>query len=219
MAIKKSANIFGAPRFDPLGSVHQVGATKLNEMAVNLDSATLRPGVGTTIQYTSGGMVISSKKQRRAITPPHPWKATSSGAEEVAIAAGEIMGIKDPSIGSPSGDITPYYFVPVLYEGGNVEVTGETGYIYAVATTIESIIHIDTYDFGFVGLQTQTRKTSLITVEFSADAPGDVSAGENGEVWIPICEVAKTDDVASVTRQILMHNPLLNIEIGEAVGT
>jgi hypothetical protein len=147
----------------------------------------------------------------------HPWKATEPGTVNISIAAGEIMGIRAPTISEPSGDIVPYYVVPVSYAGGDIEVTSATGYIYAVATTTESVIHLDTYDFVPVNIQTQTRKTTSISVSFSADSPSTISSGSNDEVWVPVCQVALAGGVASVTKQILTHNPILTIEIAEAV--
>ena len=56
-------SIFGSPKFDPLGSVHQVGATNLNKMGRGMDSHTIRAGRGTMMQQTPGGSIVSVKRR------------------------------------------------------------------------------------------------------------------------------------------------------------
>lgn len=141
----------------------------------------------------------------------HPWKATPNGDEDIVIASGSIMGLRATS------NATPLYAVPISYAGGNIEVTAAAGWIYAVATVGDETINIDVYDFVPVKIHTQTKKTSTVGVEFNTASPATVASGSTNEIWIPICEVAKAGGVASVEEQILSYNPVLSVEIAEAL--
>ena len=81
----------------------------------------------------------------------------------------------------------------------------------------DETINIDVYDFVPVKIHTQTKKTSTVGVEFNTASPATVASGSTNEIWIPICEVAKAGGVASVEEQILSYNPVLSVEIAEAL--
>ena len=67
-------SIFDTPKYDPLGSSSQSGATNSNKLSSGISSRTVRPGTGTTMQHTSAGMVVSVKKTRpRTPTKPSFW--------------------------------------------------------------------------------------------------------------------------------------------------
>tara|TARA_B110000483_G_scaffold4584_1_gene5328 strand:+ start:1281 stop:1931 length:651 start_codon:yes stop_codon:yes gene_type:complete len=147
----------------------------------------------------------------------HAWKATSNGDSTVAVAAGNVMGLRAPTIDPASPVSVPLYAEPVYYVGGSVTVTAATGWIYAVVTVGDSTINIDPIDLGFVQIHTQNKAAGTVSVEFNTASPSTNVSGSVNEVWLPICEVSLVDGVAVVDAQTLTHNPILAIEIAEAL--
>ena len=146
----------------------------------------------------------------------HPWKATAGGSSSINIAAGNVMGLRAPTIDPVSPVSVPLYAEPVYYVGGSVTVTAATGWIYAVVTVGNEVINIDPYNLGFTQIYTSNRKAGTVSVEFNTASPSANVSGSVNQVWLPICEVALAAGVASVEAQTLTHNPILAIEIADA---
>ena len=86
-----------------------------------------------------------------------------------------------------------------------------------MVTVADETINIDPYDLGFVQIHTQNKKAGTVSVEFNTASPSANVSGSVNQVWLPICEVALAAGVASVEAQTLTHNPILAIEIAEAL--
>ena len=199
-------SIFNTPKYDPQGSGSQVGATNLNKMAAGIDAATLRPGVGTMIQYTSGGMIISAKKQRKATPPPHPWKVTSNGGDTVTVGSGSVLSWKNenPATSNIPSWINLEEFL--YFEGGDVEGITESGYIYAKcpheATDNNTIFQSDHTD-GLSLERVWPDSTGSVTIHAGAEMP----TSGNDEIHLELAKITYDSGVVTVDRQILFHNP------------
>jgi hypothetical protein len=93
-------------------------------------------------------------------------------------------------------------------------VTAAIGWIYIVATVIKETINIDPYDFIPVSIHTRALQISSMTVKFDVALP---ATGLANEIWIPICEVSKSGSNTAVDEQIITYNPILSLEIAEAL--
>lgn len=137
-------------------------------------------------------------------TPKHPFQVTANGDDTVAVAPGNVIdfttsggnGLYD---GSPvTGDFT-------AYDGGDVTITAD-GTVYLVIT------------YGNANLISQEPNVladfALSVTSLSVEFDPTLSSNE---LSIPLAEVTFADDVATVTNQILMHNPILQLGFTESV--
>jgi hypothetical protein len=108
-------SIFNSPKFDPLGNSSQVGATNMNKISVAQDAATLRAGVGTRMQYTPSGMVISTVKKRKASATIILNLVIVSGSElgKYKITDG-VVNSETPTLGGVDigGETDPFVPIP-----------------------------------------------------------------------------------------------------------
>lgn len=123
----------------------------------------------------------------------HPWKATENGNEFITIAAGEVLRLN-------SSAIFPLWWTPLSYAGGSIEVTGNGYIVISMATTDLNGGGTNYGDSGLIATPTS------ISVVFSSDID---NAG--GNMNYPICQVSLTAGVATVTKQLLTHNPHLSV--------
>lgn len=166
------------------------------------------------IDPTVGGLRKYAKQVRTAIAalrdrqvsvriPPgapalsHPWKATANGDDTVAVAAGNVIDFSTISDGLFNTEPVTGGFT--AYAGGDVTVTAD-GTIFAVITYDDAnVISQETSVLADYALGV----TSL-TVAFEPTL-------STNELSIPIAEVTFADSVATVTNQILTHNPILQL--------
>ena len=127
----------------------------------------------------------------------HPWKATANGDDTVAVAAGNVIDFSTTSNGLFNAELVNGDFT--AYAGGDVTITAD-GTIFVVITyddtnviSQEASVLAD-YALGVTSL----------TVEFEPTL-------STNELSIPIAEVTFADSVATVTNQILTHNPILQL--------
>jgi len=146
----------------------------------------LEAGDGVEITEEADRIVVA------ATGASHPWKATENGDEFITIAAGELLAAR-----TSSGGGYPFYWEELSYAGGNIEVTAATGYILiSMVVTEEQAGDTNAGDSGILA------SPASFTVEFQPTLP-DVT----DDMAFPICKVALAAGVATVTKQILTHNP------------
>lgn len=166
---------------------------------------TLKVGLsGAGLSHTPTGSIITIKKPRR--NKSHPWKVRANGDDTVTIAAGEIMSYGDSTFGDLS---TKHY---ASYEGGTATVTA-AGVIYGQingALSTNPVLN-DTWidsngdDVVIAYYRVVPDILDEITVNFAATMPSS-----NTTFYFEIAKVNFVDDVASVTKQVLTHNPTLS---------
>jgi len=125
----------------------------------------------------------------------HPWKVTANGDETVTVAAGRVLYWTSQVSGNFPNE--PFDADSVAYAGGEVEITG-SGVLKIVITTSDQEVSDDGIIWDFV------YTASSLSVELDPTATGS-------ELTIPIALVNLTDDVASVTEQILHYNPFIQL--------
>lgn len=130
--------------------------------------------------------------------PKHPFQATANGDDTVNIAPGAVLSWLTNNSGNLHNG--PFYGDEQNFLGDDVTVTG-SGTIYLVLTTGLTEVAYD----SFGGIVTQVyRATAAPTVAFEPTFTG-------ANLYLPVADVSLTDSVASVTRQLLDHNPLLQL--------
>ena len=137
-------------------------------------------------------------------TEPHPFKVTSNGDDTITIAEGALLWLNPDTTGSVPND--PFVGEYTDYGGETLTVTS-TGTLYIVssygaeATATDTPFLIASYHVGF------DSQSPWAEIDPSLSS---------GQISLPIATIDLTDGVASVTKQILHHNPL--IDIGWAEG-
>lgn len=139
-------------------------------------------------------------------TPKKPFEVTANGDDTVTVAPGEIMSYGDGTF----GDLSIKHYSS--FDGGDATVTAN-GVIYGEidATLALNLVLNDTWidsngdsvDTYYYRLLPDTLDT--ITVGFATSMPSSSSV-----FYFEIAKVELTDGVASVTKQVLTHNPILS---------
>ena len=138
-----------------------------------------------------------------------PWQVTANGDDTVTVNEGTILV---PNYrGADDEDRAPIIYEPVTFDGDDdLEITA-AGYLYARLeySAILSGLQISWLDGsglspGF-GAGLSIRTANAISVIFSSSDPATISPADTYTHW-PIAQVDLQDGVASVTKQILMHN-------------
>ena len=143
----------------------------------------------------------------------HPWKATPGGGAFIDIAKGHVMGFKpytDGTYGDPSFFL-PFVEIYETYGGGSVEVTNNTGFIYAVCTLDSSVEGQEGAAAGGDIGGRLYRPSGAPTVIFS-DAAVAAYDPMDANVHFLIAEVSLGNGVAGVENQFLVHNPSIQLD-------
>jgi hypothetical protein len=204
-------SIFTSPKFDPLGNSNQVGATNMNKMSVAQDAATLRAGVGTRMQYTPSGMVISTIKKRKASAPVHPFKVDKTKDPEkdpdtdLDIGKGLMITHRTNGTGDLSEPISLVaYFLE--YDGlTTVTATGE-GYVYLLCDIELVIVGDDTLPSSIQLFSEREVFAGTPSIIYSEDAPADYDPQNEGtprNFAIPLAFVEMNEGIASVETQFV----------------
>ena len=133
----------------------------------------------------------------------HPFKVSPNGDDTVTVAAGNVIDFRTTNDGLFSGN--PVRGNVNVYDGAEVTITA-SGTLFLVITYDNSNLIAEDSTF-LVG-------SYLLAVFNMVAALDPVLSGS--ELSIPIAEIDLTDGVASVTQQILTHNPTL--QLGYSVG-
>lgn len=137
-------------------------------------------------------------------TPKKPFEVTANGDDTVTVAPGNVIdftttgnGIYDSN--AVTGDFN-------AYAGGDVTITA-SGTLFLVITydNTNLIAQDTTFDLATFALTVTSMAVELDPTLSSL------------ELSIPIAEVELTDSVASVTNQILTHNPILQLGFAEGL--
>jgi hypothetical protein len=145
----------------------------------------------------TGGIEVSEDGDYIEISPPggggasHPWKATENGTEFITIAPGELLCAR-----TSSGGGYPFYWENLSYAGGDIEVTGNGFILISAAASEEDAGGTNAGDAGILS------SPSSFIVEFQTTIDG-----VSDSIGFPICQVALNAGIATVTKQILTHNP------------
>jgi len=130
----------------------------------------------------------------------HPWKATDNGNAFITIADGEVFELN-------SSSFFPIYWAPLSFSETSIECAGGDGDGYM-------LIDITTTDL--VAGSTKAGDSAVLTVPSSIDVvfsfSQDGGADTSGNMVFPICEVnVSSAGIATVTKQLLTHNPHLSV--------
>lgn len=176
-----------------------------------------RQVIGGKIRTTPDGWTLEINQKANA--PSHPWKVTAKGESTVSVAAGEILSFNHGNNGGfpVFGDLylSSYFGLDVFasYEGGDIELTSDSGFIYAQMDFVQS--NGDYSDGSFsaggddrgIGLSS-IRPDSTVTVAFSDSIPA------SGNIFtVKIAEVSIVDNSVVVDKQIITYNPTLFVPI------
>ena len=135
----------------------------------------------------------------------HPFKVTSNGDDTITIAEGALLWLNPDTTGSVPND--PFVGEYTDYGGETLTVTS-TGTLYIVssygaeATATDTPFLIASYHVGF------DSQSPWAEIDPSLSS---------GQISLPIATIDLTDGVASVTKQILHHNPLIDIGWAEGI--
>lgn len=164
---------------------------------------TLKNVIGGKLRSSPNGQTIEIGKStlQKTKIPKHPFQATANGDDTLTINAGSVLSwVSDTSGGFIN---EPFYASPRVYNGGTVTIT-TTGYVYLVIPSGLTEV------MGNDGL-------SLLTCQVYRSASDLSAANEptksSGNLYIPICDVTLTDGVATIGRQYLHENPLLQLNV------
>jgi hypothetical protein len=144
---------------------------------------------------------------------PHPWKCSANGDATIDVGEGRIHSFLDGD--SPGHNASASMAGFGDWEGGNVTVTAATGVIYGELPAINSVSPLvdiiadsagEYGDVNIILLRTMPDPETYITVGFAETMPKNPSA--NVFYW-EIAQVALTDGIASITKQVLRHDPML----------
>jgi hypothetical protein len=144
--------------------------------------------------------------------PAHPWECDFTGTATIRVNNGSVLTPQQITV----DDITAFTYVPINYTAAEITVTG-AGYIYALAAASLDIWQSDWGAFELAGggsktPQTQAYNIQTLSVVFSTDAPSTYDPGAGYVLAIPIAQVSLDTGVAFIDKQILFHNPLINID-------
>ena len=147
-------------------------------------------------------VVVPSDSPR--LSRSHPFKVSPNGDDTVNVAPGNVIdfttsgnGIYDSN--AVTGDFN-------AYAGGDVTITA-SGTLFLVIT----------YDNTNVIAQDSTFNLATYALTVTSMAVELDPTLSSLELSIPIAEVELTDSVASVTNQILTHNPILQLGFAEGL--
>lgn len=167
-----------------------------------LSRTQLVAGEGITLHEDPGGGVLLTTALSTDEKPSHPWKCTANGTDTIKIAAGEIFKFTPGTTGSLPNE---------PFNGGSVDYAGEdfvvsaSGTLYAVVECDSSVtISADSY----FGIGTAYLSPDSVSVEMDPSPSGT-------KLTIPIADIDFTDDIATVTKQRLTHNPMPMIHFAE----
>jgi len=142
----------------------------------------------------------------------HPWKCTANGDATIYVGEGRIHSyLNTDTYGLTSISMAGFGD----WDGGNVTITAATGVIYGeVVSTASTFPLVDIVadsngesgDIQITLLRTMPDPNVSITVGFAETMPIDNTA--NTFYW-EIAQVALTDGIASITKQVLRHDPML----------
>ena len=162
-----------------------------NSSAGRWDLRYLEQGDGVIITENADSIEIKADTAYDYPTS-HPWKATANGDEFITIAPGELLAAR-----TSTGGGYPFYWENLSYAGGNIEVTAATGFI--IISMVVSEEEAGSTNAGDSGILSSP---ASFTVEFQTTIDGVTD-----DMGFPICAVALAAGVATVTKQILTHNP------------
>jgi hypothetical protein len=149
----------------------------------------------------------------------HPWKATPNGDAFVNIAKGCVTGfvpMPDASSGKQNF-FAPFIGIYQKFEGGSVEVSEESGYVYIevpIADEVEGVEGSDITDTFGGELYAPSAPPTLVFSDSRIEVEYAISGVpiDGIKAYIPICEVSKAAGVAAVDYQILTHNPSIQLD-------
>lgn len=163
--------------------------------------------VGGRIKRGPSGTTIEITPSADSSKYVHPWRVAAKGDDVVTIAPGEILSMTD-GLGSAGGLTVSH---SKGYAGGDLTIT-TTGYIYGSIDAALSYDLITTNGWTDSGGDTVT--TAYLWV--LPDVTASISIGNAATMPIStavfyweIAQVDLTDGVASITKQVLTHNPIL----------
>jgi hypothetical protein len=174
-----------------------------------------------------GGTTYALRRRTRAAAAAgHPWKATATGTENIAIAPGCVVGYRPRDVGadfSANAFNTPLYGVHIKFAGGTVAIPtdAETGVIYYALSTSDNIeayyVFPDNEDYIHMSFLHRplsgTPVFGPLTPNGSAFLDPDFSLPGSATIYIPIAEVSIEEGVAQVDYQILTHNPHIWLDL------
>jgi hypothetical protein len=143
----------------------------------------------------------------------HPWKCSANGDATIYVGEGRIHSYLDGD--SPGHNASASMAGFGDWAGGNVTVTAATGVIYGKLPAINSVSPLvdiiadsagEYGDVNIILLRTMPDPETYITVGFAETMPKNPSA--NVFYW-EIAQVSLTDGIASITKQVLRHDPML----------
>jgi hypothetical protein len=186
-------------------------------------ASTVTNVVGGKLRQSTSGITIEIDRPRSggksSASTDHPWKATPNGDEFINIAKGCVTGflpMPDASSGAENF-YAPFIGIYQKFEGGSVEVTYESGYIYLEVPLAFEVEGAEGSDVSVTiggelyapsGTPTLVFSDSRIEVEYAISGVPI----EGIKAYIPICEVSMEDEVARVDYQMLTHNPSIQLD-------
>lgn len=176
----------------PIGRIERNSAT-------DPDTGDEIPGSGEITQYLEGAANFDVAFAKSDST--HPWKATSNNNSFITIAAGEVFELNTSSF-------FPVNWTPISYLGGSIDCSGHGAGDYYI------LIDIQTTDLAAgstkAGDSFILTVPSSISVVFSTGIDG--GGFTSGNMVFPICEInVNAAGTATVTKQLLTHNPHLHV--------
>jgi hypothetical protein len=134
----------------------------------------------------------------------HPWQAFSNGDDTVSVNDGSVIYFEGQGSGSVPNE--PFDGSSVDYTRANVTITA-SGTLYAklTLTTPDAIATDNTFYIATYGVV-----PSSVTVELDPTLSG-------GEMSIPIATVTLASGIATVTKQILHYNPIVDLTFAEGL--
>jgi hypothetical protein len=141
----------------------------------------------------------------------HPWQCTANGNGTIYVGEGRVHSYLDGDSALASVSMAGFGD----WEGGNVTVTSATGVIYGTVPAALSAYPIVNYYASSAGESADVQITlfrttpdpmGTIEVEFAEVMPIDTTG--NTYYW-EIAQVSLADSIASVSKQVLRHDPML----------
>lgn len=159
---------------------------------------TIHNVIGGKLKRTPNGITIDVTPENRTNQRlwVHPWKATPNGDDTITIAPGSMLSWNTSNSGSFPNE--PFYAEDTNYAGGDVTITA-SGTVFAVVP---------------VDVRQTSTDGSVASVHYIVN--GSITVALNptysgANLYYPICDVDFTDSIATVTRQLLTHNPILEL--------
>jgi len=165
---------------------------------------------GTTVEIIEQSGLSLGDLLAAATT--HPWKCFNTGTSSIYVGEGRVHSYLD---GATSGLASVSMAGFGDWEGGDVAVTSPTGVIYGtLPAALSSYPLVDFFassagessDVQITMMRTMPDPNTSITVGFAETMPIDSTA--QTYYW-EIAQVALTDGIATVSKQVLRHDPML----------